>query len=285
MRRPAKSAWNGIRYVEVGPGSSSAGNSYLLLHGLGGSLEQWGEVAPRLGRVARTVSIDIPGFGQSRTLSGRFDLDEAAEQILAFCRTRELTRCTVVSHSITSVLAAKLATADPARFRRLVFVSGTLPRASAVVHNPISGLAEPKLLASVSMQFLAGILPVPRFVLVSLARHALLRRALLWPFVANPLTMPTDHLVEVLTGTGSTAVLGVLATAYSIDYEQIIGAIAQPVDIIAGARDRLINETDIVRVRELAQVAREATIDDCGHWPWLEDPTKLVEFIIESEQA
>ena len=285
MRRPARPTPKAIRYVEVGPGRPSDGTSYLLLHGLGGSLEQWSEVAPRLGRAARTVSIDIPGFGQSRTLRGRFNLDEAAVQILEFCRTRELTGCIVVSHSITSVVAAKLATADPARFRKLVFVSGTLPRASAVVHNPIAGLADPKLLAAVTMQFLAGILPVPRFVLVSLARHALLRRALLWPFVADPPTMPTEHLVEVLTGTGSTAVLGVLATANSIDYEQIIGAVSQPVEIIAGARDRLINETDIARVRELAHVVREATIDNCGHWPWLEDPTELVDFILESEKA
>jgi pimeloyl-ACP methyl ester carboxylesterase len=285
MRRPARLAPKGIRYVEVDPGRASAGHSYLLLHGLGGSLEQWAEVVPRLGCAARTVSIDIPGFGHSRTLNGHFDLDEAAEQILAFCQRKELTSCTVVSHSITSVVAAKLATADPARFRRLVFVSGTLPRASAIVHNPVAGLAEPKLLASVTMQFLAGVLPVPRFVLVSLTRHPLLRRALLWPFVASPATMPTEHLVEVLTGTGSTAVLGVLATANSIDYDKIIGATTQPVDIIAGARDRLINEADIARVRQLAHVAREATIDNCGHWPWLEDPTKLVEFILESEQA
>jgi pimeloyl-ACP methyl ester carboxylesterase len=284
MRRPARSVTNGIRYVENDPRNAAGDTSYLLLHGLGGSLEQWGEVAPHLGRVRRTVSIDIPGFGQSRTLHGGFDLDEATAQILAFCRSRELTRCTIVSHSITSVIAAKLAVADPDRFRRLIFVSGTLPRASAIAHNPAVGLADPKLLAAVTMQFLAGMLPVPRFVLVSLSRHAVLRRALLWPFVADPPSLPTEHLVDVLSGTGSTTVLRVLIAANSIDYDGLVAAIPRPVDIIAGSRDRLINHTDIATVRALTHVVREATIDGCGHWPWLEDPMKLVEFILGSEQ-
>jgi pimeloyl-ACP methyl ester carboxylesterase len=52
------------------------------------------------------------------------------------------------------------------------------------------------------------------------------------------------------------------------------------VDLIGGAEDRLIDAADIAQAHRLLRVARADTITGCGHWPWLEKPSELVEFIL-----
>lgn len=270
---------NGIRYVETMPTVGSSGATFLLLHGLGGSLEQWARVAEGLGRSARTIAIDVPGFGQSRNPRGQFELDDSVARILRFCRSRAVTDCVVVSHSVGCVVAARLATRMPALFTRLVLVSGTLGRAARLAQDPLRALSHPRLGLFVTTQFLAGIFPVPPVLLRALASSGVFRTLTLWPFVAHPTRLSTDRLVETLTGSGSLAVVRILFTAGGIDYIGILSSVRQPVDLISGDEDRIINGDDIAQAHRLLRVAREHTIEGCGHWPWLENPSELVDFI------
>jgi pimeloyl-ACP methyl ester carboxylesterase len=63
------------------------------------------------------------------------------------------------------------------------------------------------------------------------------------------------------------------------DYPRIMSAIPQPVDLIWGAKDRLIARADIDEMRRAANVVREHQIADCGHWPMIEKPTELAALI------
>ena len=279
MNRPVGTA-NDIRYVEVTPERSSSDLTYLLVHGLGGSLEQWSDVVPRLGATARTIAIDVPSFGQSRTIRGQFDLDASVARILRFCRSQDVRNCVLVSHSVGCVVAARLAAREPALFTRLVLVSGTLVRAAELAQHPRRALSNPSLGFFVATQFLTGLFPIPHAVLQVIAASRIMRQLTLWPFVAHPAQLPPEHLVETLTGSGSLAVLRILVTAKKIDYLGILAAVPQPVELIAGAEDRIINSADIARVHQLVHVSREHTIPRCGHWPWLENPTELVDFIM-----
>lgn len=271
---------SGIRYIEIDPSHvASSGTTYLLVHGLGGSLEQWSVVAPQLGEGARTIAIDVPGFGQSRAASANFDLERAVQQIASFCRNKSVSRCILISHSVGSVVTARLAAVAPTLFTRLIFVSGTLVRAAEMVQRPRLALSNPRLGFSVATQFLAGVLPIPNVILRTVATSPQLKDLTLWPFVAHPAEIPYARLVETLRGSGSLSVLGVLFTAKSIDYIAIMSAVTQPVDLIWGAEDRLINSEDVARTRRMLHVAREQELERCGHWPWLEDPAELVRFI------
>jgi pimeloyl-ACP methyl ester carboxylesterase len=270
---------SGIRYIEITPAHISSDITYLLVHGLGGSLEQWSEVAQRLGEEARTIAIDVPGFGKSRTAWGNFDLDIAVEQIFRFCLSKSVARCILVSHSVGSVVAARLAAVAPTIFTRLIFVSGTLVRASKMVQHPRQALSNPRLGLFVAAQFLAGVLPIPHIVLRTVAMSPPLKDLTLWPFVAYPAEIPSNRLVETLTGSGSPSVLRILFTAKSINYVAIMSAVTQPVDLIWGTEDHLINSEDIDCTHRLVHVAREQTIERCGHWPWLENPSELISFI------
>jgi pimeloyl-ACP methyl ester carboxylesterase len=278
MNRPVGTD-NDVRYIEVVPARSSSNVTYLLVHGLGGSLEQWSDVANRLGAEARTIAIDVPSFGQSRTIRGQFDLDESVRRILRFCHSRDIHNCVLVSHSVGCVVAARLAAREPTLFTRLVLVSGSLVRAAELAQYPRRALADPGLGFFVATQFLTGIFPIPHILLRALAASPVLRQLTLWPFVVRPYRLPPEHLVETLSGSGSFAVVRILLTAKKIDFIGILSAVPQPVDLIAGAEDRIINRTDIARMRQLVHVSREHTIPGCGHWPWLENPTELVNFI------
>jgi pimeloyl-ACP methyl ester carboxylesterase len=127
--------------------------------------------------------------------------------------------------------------------------------------------------------FLAGVLPVPRVVMRTIASSRLLKRVAFWPFAAHPAELPANRVVETLSGTGSSSVIRILFTAKSIDYSGIISAVTQPVGLIWGKEDPLIADEDVVRTRQMVKVVREHKIDRCGHWPWLEDPAELTSFL------
>ncbi|WP_181043844.1 alpha/beta hydrolase [Actinokineospora auranticolor] len=270
---------HGVRYREQG---EAVGGTYLMVHGLGGSLEQWSEIVRLLGAGARAIAVDVPGFGRTRTVTGAFSVDESARAIVRLCAEKDVRDGVLVSHSVGCVLAARVAALAPDRFRRLVFVSGALVRASEMAQHPTRALRAPMLGLTVATQFVAGLFPVPRPVLNALARVKPLRRLLLRPFVAAPDSLDGGLLVETLTGTGSPAVLRVLFTAKGIPYDDILRAVTQPVDLITGDRDPLIRDQDRVLVRELVRVEGDAVIRRCGHWPWLEHPAELAALIAES---
>jgi pimeloyl-ACP methyl ester carboxylesterase len=140
-------------------------------------------------------------------------------------------------------------------------------------------LSNPRLGFFVAAMFLAGVLPVPRVVLRTIASSPLLKQVAFWPFAAHPAEIPASRVVETLTGTGSPSVIRILFTAKSIDYSSIISAVTQPVDLIWGSEDPLIAKEDLVRTRQMVKVVREHTIDRCGHWPWLENPAELISFL------
>ena len=269
-----------VRYVEVCPDSWAGGSTYLLLHGMGGSLEQWHEVQASLGRSARVIAVDVPGFGPNRVAGEQFDLHAAADRLLRFCADLDVTGCVLVSHSIGSVVAGLLATGQPERFRRAVFVSGSLFRASEIAQRPLRALRMPRLGTAVAGQFFVGMLPVPPWGRRLVARSPFARQVVLWPFVAHPRRLDGEVVGAALTGSGSpTAVLRILRTAKTIDYVKITSSVRQPVDLIWGEFDRLIADEDLVRMRAAVRVDREYEIPDCGHWAMVEETARVVEFL------
>lgn len=269
-----------IRYTEICPDISIENTTYLLLHGLGGSLEQWNEVQRRLGESARVVAVDIPGFGQSRNAGRTFDVHSVSDTIIEFCEEREMANCVLVSHSIGSVIASLLATRRPDLFARVVFVSGSLFRAAQIAQRPVLALRYPRLGVTVTGQFFAGLFPVPPWARRLIARSKTIRQVVLWPFVAHPRRLDARILEEALAGSGSpAAVLRILVTAKSIDYVGIISAVRQPVSLIWGGSDRLISEYDLREMRAAVAVERERRIDDCAHWAMVESPSEVVDFI------
>lgn len=274
---------NGVHVAELVP-ANDWDRTFLLLHGLGGTLRFWSGVAPALGAAGRTLVIDVPGFGRSVVPRGEVTLDGIADAIIEFCRTAEVRGCTVVAHSLSGFIALRVAAKDPGLCRRLVLVDATPVTAIAMLRHPARALRAPALAATFAAQFLAGLVPLRPWSAGVIARSAVLRTLALGLFVAHPRRLDPVLLAAALSYTGGArTVLRALRQARGIDLPALLDAARVPVDLVRGDRDTMNTAADFAVVRQHADVRRELSIRDCRHWPLVEDPGALVEFILARE--
>jgi pimeloyl-ACP methyl ester carboxylesterase len=269
-----------IAYYDSSASGGQDTSSYFLLHGLGNSLDFWTDVAPELAKVRRTVAIDIPGFGRSPAPTSGFSLSTISEAIEGFCAAVAIENSVLVAHSLGAFVAMRVVANQPARFRRLILVDGTLSRAVALIQQPQRMLWEPKLALYVSAQFIGGVVPIRRPAADLIGRSKLIRRLTLWPYVAHPSTLNSNIVSDALADNGGLDVIRVLARASQIDYESLMKNVLQRVDLVWGQCDHLISQDDVQAARSHMHVDRELALANCGHWPMIEQPAELTRFLL-----
>lgn len=118
-------------YVEV-TGAEDA-TPLVLVHGFGGSLYTWREVAPALADAGyRVIALDLPGFGYSVRPYDRAAYTPAGQaktvaRVLRELGVDEEAPAHLVGHSFGGGVALELAGARPELVRSLVLVDSTLP--------------------------------------------------------------------------------------------------------------------------------------------------------------
>jgi pimeloyl-ACP methyl ester carboxylesterase len=274
---------DGVHVVELVP-ENAWDRTFLLLHGLGGTLRFWSGVGPALGTVGRTLAIDVPGFGRSVVPNGKVTLDGVADAIIEFCRRVEARNCTVVAHSLSGIIALRVAAKDPDVCRRLVLVDATPIAGIAMLHHPARALRAPALAVTLAAQFAGGLVPLRPWSANIIARSKLLRSIALGVFVAEPGRLDPVLTAEALSYTGGArTVLRALRQARGIDLPALLATAPVPIDLVRGARDTMNSAADFAVVRRHADVRRELSIPDCRHWPLIEDPQALIDFILAEE--
>jgi pimeloyl-ACP methyl ester carboxylesterase len=274
---------DGVHVAELVP-DGAWDRTFLLLHGLGGTLRFWTGVAPALGAVGRTLAIDVPGFGRSALPGDGVTLDGVADAIIGFCRRAGARNCTVVAHSLSGLVALRVAARDPGVCGRLVLVDATPVTGIAMLRHPARALRAPALAGTLAAQFLAGLVPLRPWSAGVIARSAVLRQLALGLFVARPRRLDPVLTEEALSYTGGArTVLRALRQSRGIDLPALLGAARVPVDLVRGERDTMNTAADFAVVRRHADVRRELTIRDCRHWPLIEEPQALIDFILAEE--
>jgi pimeloyl-ACP methyl ester carboxylesterase len=125
--------WRGtrLRYAIGGDGPP-----LLLVHGLGGTIENWRALAPPLAARHRVLVPDLPGHGHSATLPEARDVDALAEAALGIAGAEDLGRAVWVGHSLGGLVALRAAVLQPDAVRGLVLAAaagiGTATRAAQV---------------------------------------------------------------------------------------------------------------------------------------------------------
>ncbi|WP_410608107.1 alpha/beta fold hydrolase [Amycolatopsis sp. lyj-109] len=274
---------DGVHVVELMP-SHHGDSTFLLLHGLGGTLRFWSGVAPALGAVGRTLVIDVPGFGRSALPGDQVTLDGVADAIIEFCHRAKATRCTVVAHSLSGMVALRVAAKNPGVCRRLVLVDATPVTGIEMLHHPARALRAPALAATLAAQFAGGLVPLRPWSAGLIARSKVLRSIALGAFVAEPSRLDPVLTAEALSYTGGArTVLRALRQARGIDLPALLDAARVPIDVVRGERDTMNTAADFEIVRRHADVRRELIVRNCRHWPLIEDPQALVDFILAKE--
>jgi len=111
---------------EIGAGARVA----VLLHGVGGGRESWGDALSGTGRAIAdgglcAVAVDLPGYGHSPTLP-RYDMAAIAQQVLALVehvKLRGAERIALVGHSLGGMVAQELMTQSSAPVRALALIA------------------------------------------------------------------------------------------------------------------------------------------------------------------
>jgi pimeloyl-ACP methyl ester carboxylesterase len=125
--------WRGtrLRYVVGG-----AGPPLVLVHGLGGTIENWRALAPALAVDHRVVVPDLPGHGHSELLPEARDVDALAEAALGILDAEDAGDAVWVGHSLGGVVALRAAVLRPDAARGVVLAAaagiGTGGRAAQI---------------------------------------------------------------------------------------------------------------------------------------------------------
>ena len=111
----------GVRHHYVSKGE---GPPVVLLHGLGGSLHSWYGVIENLSQHHHVVALDLRGHGRSAAGRGGFSLKTWSEDVSALIDALELPGCTVVGHSLGSLVAQQVALQRTEAVDHLVLLGG-----------------------------------------------------------------------------------------------------------------------------------------------------------------
>ena len=102
------------------PGASGA-TPILLVHGIGSSMETWGDVPERLAASgARVVAVDLPGHGASSTGAGDYSLGALASTLRDLLDHLRIERVHLVGHSLGGGVSLQLQYQFPERVEAMV---------------------------------------------------------------------------------------------------------------------------------------------------------------------
>jgi len=152
----------------LGHPQDEASETFLLLHGYGGSTFSWRTWAPYLAARGHVVQVDMKGFGRApKPDDGRYAPADLAEGVRRLILERDLQRLTLVGHSlgggVALLTALDLLDREGAqRLHRMVIVAGAAYRQRL---PPFVALGRRPRLAHAAMRWLG-----PRFVVAQALR-------------------------------------------------------------------------------------------------------------------
>lgn len=250
----------------------AGGSTFVLLHGFGASSFSWRRWVPSLEQRGHVLQIDLLGCGSSaRPPHGPYAPDEQADLVLEALAREEVTRPTLVGHSLGGgvALLAALELCDRDRPpARLVIIGGAAypqplpPFVTLAGYPPLwrLGLRDPWVAILVA-QVLRSIVIDPSVVTPELVEGyaAPLRR----PGSADALVASARHIVP--------ADIRALTTRYK--------GLSVPTLLLWGRQDRVVPLWVGERLARELPHATLRVIERCGHLPHEEHPDRTLALV------
>ncbi len=140
--------WRGtqLRYAVGG-----AGTPLVLVHGLGGTIENWSALAPLLAAGHRLIVPDLPGHGRSGLLPEARNVDALADAVLEIVRFEGASPAVWVGHSLGGLVSLRAAVRRPDAVRGVVLAAaagiGSTSRSAHVALTVLGFLQPGRLIA------------------------------------------------------------------------------------------------------------------------------------------
>lgn len=271
-----------VNYVDFG----GEGEPLVLVHGLGGSLENWLAVAPLLTSAAHVVALDLRGHGRTpATAEQTAGVDDNRRLLERFVDEMFDEPVTLMGNSMGGMIALVYAGGRSERVRSLVLVDPSVPTPPGVEGDPTvvalfgtyatPGAGErfvrdsseslgPEAMTLSTIELCcrdAGRVPpdvVRAHVDIATERHGK-------PWAVDSFLQAARSLLEL--------------KLHSDLYYALIRALEVPALIIHGAHDRLV---PVEAARAVAALRPDWTLEiyeDAGHMPQLEVPDRVADSV------
>ena len=257
---PQLATGNRLGHCRIGNGSTVC----VVLHEWLGDHVNWEPVLPYLDPARCTiVFVDLRGYGWSRGVSGSYTLDEAAADVLRTADELAITRFHLVGHSMSGLVAQKIALQAGSRLQTVTLFSPVPPtgfRADEAAMKALNAVIDEDeaagraITARTSSRYGAGWLR---------RKLAIAREASTVEAKRGYLTMFTSSAIS-----GETH------------------GLAAPLHVVTGALDIPFYRGEPLRNAFALAYPRVTfeTIDDAGHYSMLETPVRVAS-IIEKQLA
>ena len=269
---------------EVTYAQAGSGPLLLLIHGMGGTFENWEAVIEPLARQHTVVAPDLPGHGASAPGGGDYSIGALAAGLRDLLIALGHERATLVGHSLGGGIAMQFAYQFPEIIERLVLVSsgGLGPEVSPVLRAAALPGADLFIAATAGPGHMAGS-AVARG-LAAVGRRPNVELAEIARGYAS-LTDPDRRSAFLAT---LRAVVGTYGQRVHAG-DRLYLAEGTPVLIIWGAHDRMIPAHHGEHAHQAIPHSRLEIFDGVGHLPQLEAPGRFVavleRFLAETEPA
>ncbi|MDD9380393.1 alpha/beta fold hydrolase [Streptomyces sp. ZAF1911] len=263
---------NDLVPVTVAYERHGCGEPLVLLHGAGHHRRAWDPLLPALSAVHETITLDLPGFGQSPNLhpSVPHDLETTVAWMESVFAALGIERPHVVGHSLGGLIALRLGQAGLAR--------------------SVSALAPAGFWSEAERRYAYALLIMARQG-ARLLPEAMAARSRL---PAGKPACPTDVLNSRFGPCRPEALLAQLCalretTAFSAILRAgraphlFTGDIpGLPVTIAWGTRDRLLPPRQAERVKAQIPAARLVPLPGCGHVPMADAPELVARVLLDT---
>lgn len=267
-----------VFYLDV-PAAQDAGlDPILIIHGYPSCSYDWAATLPILSARRRVVLMDLPGFGLSVKPDTRYSIRLYADAVEAVTTAAGLTRVAMVTHDMGDTVGGELLARDLEGVLSFAVTERVLTNGSIYIEMAQLTGGQQFLLACAD-----EMLPAESGGDGSAFRSSLAA-------ICSPDHQPSDDdlaaLWAFMTHNGGNRLL-----ARTIRYiedrraeeARFTGAIEthpSPLGIVWGALDPVAVYPMTDKLLAARPDARRVTLDDVGHFPMLEDPTRTANAIV-----
>jgi 2-hydroxy-6-oxonona-2,4-dienedioate hydrolase len=248
---------NKIRYLEDG----KSDQNLILLHGLGGYAERWSNVIPFLAKKFHLYAPDMIGYGQSDKPTADYTPEYFAKYIFDFMESLGIKNTFMVGTSLGGQVVIECASTQSSIIKKIVLISpaGIMRKSTPVLDAyTMAALYPTKEAIKNAYQMMVG--EGKQVSEISIERFL------------NNMSRPNAKMVFLST---------LLGLKNAPDIFEKLERISVPTLLIWGKEDKLIPFEYSKQFVSSINNCKFIPMDGCGHSPYVEDPEKLAELMVE----
>lgn len=231
----------------------------ILLHGWLGSWYLWQNTMQAL-EGHRTYAMDFYGFGESGTRRESYTVDDFVSLVEQFMDQLGIIKAPIIGHSMGGTVTMSFAIKNPDRVTKV-----------GVIGSPVDGESLSFLLKWFGNDFIAWVV------------HNNLWMINIGSRIISPLVTKEKRWPEMIAADLSqTSLESFLLSIKSLRYTNLsedLHKIPVPLMGIFGRKDVIVNPNQHELVQKFASHPQVVYLQDCGHFPMLDNPEKFIEVV------